>query len=850
MNHPRLLPDDPRLTAYAVGELAGPDRAAVEAALRRDPALRAQVEELRATAALLASALAAEAEEASAAGPALAPVVPINGQVAVAPEPDRAGSEAGDGDAWRYEPRSAARRGGRGRRTTFFTFPRFYYLAGGLAAAGLAVMVALYRDTFDAKERVRAETLRLAMERRDAVRTVEVQLPVFAPAPTVDPASGALGLLAQVQGAGTAGPARVDALPSAPGDMPPPSANDGAAKRGPAAEFATVGATPPGRSGAGESVSGARIQSAGLIAAAGDGRLAGLGGGRALAGGGLPGSVAPARGGALDRVARDLSGVGFARAAGDFQFAPGLRALDGMPVPGGRGLDLFGGPRAGDPATGAGAAKLSAPGTEAYAAGRENPFLRARLSPLSTFGVDVDTASYSRVRSFIERRQLPPSDAVRIEELVNYFPYRYAPPAWAAAAAAQDAGPGAPFSASLEVAEAPWAPTHRLVRIGLKGREVAAAERPAANLVFLLDISGSMGAPNRLPLVKHAMRQLVAQLRGDDRVAIVTYAGNSGLALPSTPAGRAAEIFAALESLQPGGSTDGERGIQLAYEIAKANYATDGLNRVILCTDGDFNVGVTGPGELVRLVEAQAKTKVFLTVLGFGMGDFKDATLELLADKGNGHYGYIDSEREARKILVDEVTSTLATIAKDVKVQVEFNPAKVASYRLIGYENRALHAEDFADDDIDAGEIGAGHTVTALYEVVPVGAEDEPAESAADEEFRYRPAAAKIVPAAVAGELLTVRLRYKDPAGAVSRKVEFPLVDRGGAFAKASPDFRFAAAVAEYGMILRGSPHRGKGTLGDVLAWAAAALAHLPDDPGGYRGEFIDLVRKTQTLME
>jgi Ca-activated chloride channel family protein len=389
------------------------------------------------------------------------------------------------------------------------------------------------------------------------------------------------------------------------------------------------------------------------------------------------------------------------------------------------------------------------------------------------------------------------------------------------------------------------------VRIGLKGREVTAAERPAANLVFLLDVSGSMGAPNRLPLVKHAMRELVGQLRGDDRVAIVTYAGGTGLALPSTPAARSKEILAALDALQPGGSTNGGLGIQLAYDIAKANFAADGLNRVILCTDGDFNVGVTVPGELVRLVEAQAKTNVFLTVLGFGMGDFKDATLELLADKGNGHYGYIDSEREARKILVEEVTSTLATIAKDVKVQVEFNPAQVASYRLIGYENRVLHAEDFADDDIDAGEIGAGHTVTALYEVVPVGAAGAAAGRGGDEEeFRYRAPAVQAVPAAVAGELLTVRLRFKDPTGAVSRKVEFPLVDRGGNFAKASPDFRFAAAVAEYGMILRGSPHRGQATLGDVLAWAAAAMANLPDDPGGYRGEFIDLVRRTQVLME
>lgn len=836
MNHPRLQPDDPRLTAYAVGELEGPDRAAVEAALRTDPALRAHLDDLRATAALLTSALAEEAQDAATPGPALAPVVPIS-----------EGTVAGRGadailageDPWRHAGGGDRSRGR--RRERFFSFPRFYYVAGGLAAAGLAVMVTLYQDTFDAKERARGEALRAAMERRGEGRTVAVALPVFMPAPASEAAPGSLSLLAQTQGAGrAAGTAAAE--------------TGAAAAAGEQALAAARGTDAPDFSSAAGGGAAAFAQRTGLRATppAADGRLAG--GGRALAGGASAGTVGPARGGALDRVVRGLDGVGFARGAGDFRFTPGLRALDGMAIPGGRGLDLFPGPRATEAAGTTGAAKGAATVAESYATGRENPFLQVRLSPLSTFAVDVDTASYSNVRRFIERRQLPPADAVRIEELVNYFPYRYAPPAVAARAAAEAAkagGPaGAPFAASLEVAEAPWAPTHRLVRIGLKGREVAAAERPPANLVFLLDVSGSMGAPNRLPLVKHAMRQLVAQLRGDDRVAIVTYAGSSGLALPSTPAARSAEILAALETLQPGGSTNGGLGIQLAYDIAKANFAADGLNRVILCTDGDFNVGVTGPGELVRLVEAQAKTNVFLTVLGFGMGDFKDATLELLADKGNGHYGYIDSEREARKILVDEVTSTLATIAKDVKVQVEFNPAKVASYRLIGYENRALHAEDFADDDIDAGEIGAGHSVTALYEVVPVGAGDDPADRADDGEFRYRMPAARAVPAAVAGELLTVRLRYKDPAGDVSRKVEFPLVDRGGVFAKASPDFRFAAAVAEYGMILRGSPHRGSGTLGDVLAWAAAAMANLPDDPGGYRGEFIDLVRKTQVLME
>ena len=474
--------------------------------------------------------------------------------------------------------------------------------------------------------------------------------------------------------------------------------------------------------------------------------------------------------------------------------------------------------------------------TEAYGYRRDNGYLRVADQPLSTFAVDVDTASYANVRRFLTQKQRPPADAVRIEELVNYFPYRYAPPAGSV-----------PFAASLEVASAPWAPEHRLVRIGLKGREVSDAQRPAANLVFLLDVSGSMDEPNKLPLVKQSLRLLVNKLRPDDRVAIAVYAGASGLALPSTTVAHKAEILDAIERLDAGGSTNGAMGIHLAYDLAKANFIPGGVNRVILATDGDFNVGPASEGELVRLIEEKARSGVFLSVLGFGMGNLKDSTLEQLADKGNGNYAYIDTLAEARKTLVEQAGGTLVTIAKDVKIQVEFNPARVSAYRLIGYENRLLAKEDFNNDKVDAGEIGAGHTVTALYEVVPAGVELEAAPGV--DPLKYRKpaaAAADAAPAAPSPELLTVKIRYKEPAGDISSKLEFPLVDAGARFADASPDFKFAAAVAGFGMVLRDSPHQGQLTLASVAEWGRAGL---DQDAGGYRAEFLSLVDGAALLL-
>lgn len=466
---------------------------------------------------------------------------------------------------------------------------------------------------------------------------------------------------------------------------------------------------------------------------------------------------------------------------------------------------------------------------ENYAELRDNDFTRVADAPLSTFGTDVDTASYSNVRRFLNGGRLPPPSAVRIEELVNYFPYAYAAPT-----------DGEAFAVHADVAGCPWKSGNRLVRIALKGREVAFDRRPAANLVFLIDVSGSMRPENKLPLLVRSLKLLVEKLDEGDRVAIVVYAGASGLALPSTPGDRKGEILAALDRLQAGGSTNGGAGIELAYATAAENFVAGGVNRVILATDGDFNVGVSDEGSLARLIEEKAKSKVFLSVLGFGEGNLQDAKMEKLADRGNGNYAYVDTIDEGRKVLDAQAAGTLITIAKDLKVQVEFNPLRVASYRLIGYENRVLAAQDFADDRKDAGDLGAGHTVTALYEIVPAAS----APVTATEPLRYQTPPAPS-PNASSGELLTVKLRWKAPEGDVSTLRERPVTDAGASYAAASPDFKFAASVAAFGMLLRNSPHRGDATYDAVLELATEGLAH---DPDGWRAQFLDLVRAAKTL--
>lgn len=470
--------------------------------------------------------------------------------------------------------------------------------------------------------------------------------------------------------------------------------------------------------------------------------------------------------------------------------------------------------------------------TEDYAHIVDNPFLRVANAPLSTFAADVDTASYANVRRFLRDGALPPKDAVRIEELINYFHYNDATPT------GKD-----PFAVSTELAVSPWNPQYKLLRIGLRAPAIADSQVPARNLVFLLDVSGSMNDPRKLPLLKQAMNLLTEQLRPQDRVAIAMYAGASGVALPSTTGDHKDAIRNAVALLEAGGSTNGAAGIQLAYDLAQQHFIKGGINRVILATDGDFNVGVSSEGDLIRLIEEKREKGVFLTVLGLGTGNVKDSKMEKLADHGNGNYAYIDTIDEARKVLVKEAGATLVTVAKDVKLQVEFNPAAVAGYRLVGYENRMLRDQDFNDDKKDAGDIGAGHTVTALYEIVPAGVEVPGAKVDA---LKYQPVAGgKAAPAGNTNELLTVKLRYKQPTSSTSALLSRAVAPNAVAFANASENLRWAATVASFGMLLRGSPHVGAVGWNDVTRMAAAAKGK---DAEGYRSEFMAMVGRAVTL--
>jgi Ca-activated chloride channel family protein len=470
--------------------------------------------------------------------------------------------------------------------------------------------------------------------------------------------------------------------------------------------------------------------------------------------------------------------------------------------------------------------------TEQYDVIDEEGFVEVANRPLSTFSVDVDTASYSNIRRLLNDGTLPPSGAVRVEEMINYFSYEYPQP-----------DGDDPFSVSTEQSAAPWNEEHRLVLIGLQGREIEPSRVPARNLVFLVDVSGSMQPANKLPLLRKGLTELARQMRPEDHVAIVVYAGASGCVLEPTSGRNRQRIVDALARLEAGGSTNGASGIRQAYDLAREHFVEDGINRVILATDGDFNVGTTSRSELVELVEKERESGVFLTVLGVGTDNLKDATMEQLADRGNGNYAYLDTAAEARKVLVEEGGGTLVTIAKDVKIQVEFNPTRVQAYRLIGYENRRLRDKDFNDDKKDAGEIGAGHTVTALYEVVPVGVEMK---KPSLDPLRYQKPSAPTL-AADGEELLTVKLRYKQPTGSTSRLLSVSVDDLVSELTAASENLRFAAAVASFGMVLAGSEDRGLASLEMAQSLGRDALG---EDPNAYRAEFVRLVVLARGLSD
>lgn len=470
--------------------------------------------------------------------------------------------------------------------------------------------------------------------------------------------------------------------------------------------------------------------------------------------------------------------------------------------------------------------------TEEYDKITENIFLRPQNSPLSTFSIDVDGASYSNARRFINMGQMPYKDAVRIEEFINYFDYDYPEP-----------DGKTPFSVSTEVATAPWNTKHKLVHIGLQGKKLDYDELAPSNLVFLLDVSGSMEDKNKLPLLKSSLKMLLDQLSDEDRIAIVVYAGAAGLVLPSTPATEKEKIMDALDELEAGGSTAGGEGIELAYKVASEQLIAEGNNRVILATDGDFNVGTSSSSELVRLIEEKRKSGIYLTILGFGMGNYKDGRMEQISNAGNGNYFYIDNINEAKKVFVKEMRATLFTIAKDVKIQIEFNPEHVQAYRLIGYENRKLRDEDFNDDTKDAGELGAGHNVTALYEIIPVGVESEFIGNV--DELKYQKMTESERQAS--DELLTVKLRYKKPDEDASQLLTQTLKDADRSWERASENFRFSAAVAEFGLLLRDSEFKSGANYDQVLALGKGAQG---EDTEGYRAEFLRLVETCQLMAK
>lgn len=830
-----LVPDDPRLTTYALGEIEDAERPEIEAGLASDPGARALVEEIRATARLLAETLHAEA----APGLDLGRLQSIEDRLATdtAPAPKPAPRRR-----WARWAVAACLLG----LAATFLVPtlRTFRTRPASDPSGRQLAIARSSPQVEARhgwgERSDRDAPATANQPAVDFGYFKDSAPAASPAPAAaESASRSKDIMdddAIVLG-------RQVTAPSGPPARPESLAKESTVGREVTLSSSSRGsrpaapAQPGGQPGASKTYYGMNGEAGERKRSAATPNIIALkpAGARLAEAAGAKPAAAPAEGLSLDRVADVAEPNKPAPAERGFGFKAKATVEAEQLVEKKADLDAALGVKDGTARTLIEMAEVrrkqlqdeAEAGGDAFGRIVENPFLPVAENPLSTFSIDVDTASYSNVRRFLNQNSLPPRDAVRIEELVNYFPYRYPAPK-----------ADEPFSVNCEVARCPWDAEHRLVRIGLKGREVENDERPPSNLVFLIDVSGSMEDLDKLPLLKAGMKLLVEQLGENDRVAMVVYAGQEGLALASTRCDRKAEILSALEQLQAGGSTNGGKGIELAYQVAVTHFIKGGTNRVILATDGDFNVGVTEGPALNKLIEEQRQTGVFLSVLGFGQGNVKHDKLESLADKGNGQYCYIESIREARKVLVEQMGGTLVTIAKDVKIQVAFDPTRTASYRLIGYENRTLQNRDFEDDKKDAGEIGAGHCVTALYEVAPPG----PAVVA-----NSKLQESKLAQQGAKGNarLLEVRLRCKASDGDVSRLITSPADDDGRDFAAASADFRFASAVAGFGMLLRDSPHKGSLTWDGLIELASGATG---GDPGGYRKEFLGLVRKAREI--
>jgi Ca-activated chloride channel family protein len=843
----KLSPDSPELTAYALGELTPAERAEVEAALAASPELRAEVESLQLTVGRLADEFATEPAVAL----SMAQRAAIVGQAASLPAEDTEpeitnptrGSQRTDGRleggptlwerllAWRQQLVWAAV-GACALAISFVLWPRqrdaiaeFNELR--YQRLPVPAPVAAEAETVNAGAMVASAPVaepaakpavapvELAVAAKDKLESVTVTGQTTVPA-AVTPTAPSLAVTVPADGraktsANAPKPASIPVAPARAEDL----AKQPVMQMDPvlARRYGLIPANPqPTSGGLGGSLGGTKVSRQLDIAANAP----------------AP-ALAPAQQSqtstrfyaappALAEQPVELKRDNYA--AGQRGLAE-TRQLERVEERLGRTTDFY---------------RYRAPSSESYEAIIDNDFKPVASAPLSTFSLDVDTASYANVRRFLREGSLPPRDAVRLEELINYFRYDYPQPKGEH-----------PFLASIEMTDSPWKEGHKLVRIGLQAKAVDRRERPAANLVFLLDVSGSMEPENKLPLVKRSLRLLLDKLTERDRVGIVTYAGESRIAAEPTvvnPAGKE-KLLAVIEGLRAGSGTHGSAGIQSAYAMATNQFNRENVNRVILCTDGDFNIGVTDRGELLNLITERAKSGVFLSVLGYGMGNYKDGTMELLADKGNGNYAYVDSFTEARKVLSEQLEGTLVTIAKDVKVQVEFNPARVKSYRLLGYENRALKDRDFNDDTKDAGEVGAGHQITVLYEIEPavpnLAGVDPLRYQAKQEEQELKE---RLKPGH-GDELLNLKLRYKQTDGDTSKLIETPVKDGDREFAKATSDFKFTTAVAGYGMLLRQSPHKGDLTWDKVLRLAEQGLG---EDKEGYRAEFVDLVRRAQQL--